>query len=192
MKKFFLSGYVSENSLRVFRKTFTKFIPFLISLLLTACNFTDWGEFGSREKWWQYTRIGSDFADNLVGISTVIVIALIILIALYGSVLFFLFCREDWKVLRFSIPLVIGGIGFALIRGMLQHLAWWIVRWEESNFIRDFLFGTIWFTIAGGIYGVFIGSVVSAAIILASYPLLFPIRWLLKKFNRKIELNHKA
>ncbi len=77
--------------------------------------------------------------------------------------------------------MAIGGIGFAVIRGLFQHWAWWIVRWEEANIIRDFLFGTFMFIIAGGIGGLFVGAVVSVAVVLASYLILYPIRLLLDK-----------
>ena len=192
MKKILMPDIITDNISIVYRNTITALSSLLISVLVMACDLTDLRDVGSRDKWWQYTRIGSDFADDLVGISSVIVIALMVLFALYGSVSHILLRRKRWDVLRFGGPVAIGGFGFAVIRGLFQHWAWWIVRWEEASIIRDFLFGTLMFILAGVIGGVFIGAIVSIAVILVSCPILYPIRWVVDKRSHKDAPNYKT
>lgn len=154
----------------------------LLGLLVLAAvgvgNWMIWNSLALRESgpWWRYTQLDSDFAEDLVGISAVVVIGLIFLAGILGWGVLLLGRRGETGIKLIVAQLLIGCLGFAVIRGVVQHWSWWIQRWDQASIFADFVCGTVMFGCIGFVAGFCIATTIMAATALVCAPLLFAIR----------------
>jgi hypothetical protein len=167
-------------------------------------NWVIWNSLDLRESgpWWRYTLMGSDLAEDLIGISAVVVIGLIFAAGVVGWGRLLLSRRGEAGVKLITAQLLIGCLGFAVVRGIVQHWSWWIIRWDEASIFKDFICGTVWFCCIGFIAGFFVAMLVMVVTAAACVPILLLVRRLMYGrnppplvFNRRLrspEATHAA
>ena len=125
-------------------------------------------------QWWWYIT-GSEVIDKMLTVAMPTCLGLMFVVALLSTLLRELFpdSSEHWTERIFFPGLAskIGAISFGILRG-IWHITWHIERWDQIIFVRDFIVGTIMWTMIGAFIGFILGWLIEKVVVSAIRGLL--------------------